>query len=80
MAAPLAALRADDVGADVEALLDVLRVPDHVHVEDVVLVELLDDVGGGYADGGDEEFRAGFDDDVGEGVEFAFGVVVAGLR
>ena len=62
VSASLAALRADDVGADVEAFLHVLGVSDHVHVEDSGFVEALDDVDWGDADGGDEEFGAGVDD------------------
>ena len=50
---------------------------DHIHVEDAGFVETLDDVLGGYADGGDEELGAGVDDDGDEFVEFAFGVVIA---
>jgi hypothetical protein len=38
VATTLATLRADDIGADVEALLDMLGVADHVHVEDAGLV------------------------------------------
>ena len=79
MSAALAALRADQVRAPLEALLDVLRVPDHVHVQDVVLVEFVDDGLRGDAHGGDEELRAGLDDDVDQLAELAFGVVVAGL-
>lgn len=59
MAASFAALGADHVDAYVEAFLDVLRVPDHVHVENAGFVEALDDVDWGHADGGDEEFGAG---------------------
>lgn len=80
VAAALAALRADDVDAGGKALLHVLGVPDHVHVEDAGAVELLDDGLGRHADGGDEEFGAGFDDDVDEVVELALGVVVAGIQ
>ena len=78
MATALTALGADQVGTDVEAFLDVLGVADHVHVEDAVLVQLVDDGFGRDADGGDEESGAGFDDDVDQLVELAFGVVVAG--
>ena len=78
MAASFAALGADQVGADVETFLHVLRVPDHVHVEHAGFVETLDHVLGWDADGGDEEFGAAVDDDADEVVEFALGVVVAG--
>jgi hypothetical protein len=75
--ASLTALGADDVDAEVEALLDVLWVPDHVHVEDAGLVEAVDDGLGWDADGGDEELGPGLDHDVDELVELALGVVVA---
>lgn len=78
VAATLATLSADDIDTEVEALLDVLGVADHVHVEDAVLVELLDDVLGGDTDGGNEELGAGLDDDVNQLVKLALGVIVAG--
>lgn len=77
VAAALTALGADDVGADVEALLDVLDVANHVHVQDAGLVQLLDDGLGRHADGADEQLGAGLDDDVDEAIELALGVVVA---
>jgi len=52
-------------------------VADHVHVQDAGLVQPLDDVLGGHADGGDKELGAAVDDDGDELVELAFGVVVA---
>jgi hypothetical protein len=78
VAAALAALGADHVDAEVEALLDVLGVADHVHVEDAGRVQFLDDGFGRNADGADEELGAAVDDDVDELVELALGVVVAG--
>lgn len=77
VAAALAALRADDVDADVDALLDVLDVADHVHVEDARGVELVHDGLGGHADGGDEDLGLLLNDDVDELVELALGVVIA---
>jgi hypothetical protein len=77
VATALAALRADDVDAEVEALLDVLGVADHVHVQDASLVQLLDDGLGGHPDGANEQLGAGVDDDVDELVQLALGVVVA---
>ncbi|UKZ60312.1 uncharacterized protein TrAtP1_001592 [Trichoderma atroviride] len=77
VAAALTALGADDVGADVEALLDVLDVANHVHVQDAGLVQLLDDGLGRHADGTDEQLGAGLDDDVDEAIELTLGVVVA---
>lgn len=73
----LTTLSADDIDTEVEALLDVLGVADHVHVDDAVGVELVDDVLGGNTDGGDEELGTGLDDDVDELVELALGVIVA---
>jgi hypothetical protein len=64
VATALASLGTDQVDADVKAFLDVLGVADHVHVEDAVFVELLDDVLGGDADGGDKELGAAVNDDL----------------
>lgn len=75
--ATLATLRADDVDAEIETFLDVFGVSNHVHVEDTCFVELLHDVRGWNADGGDEETCAGVDYYVGELVELAVRVVVA---
>lgn len=76
MAATFAALRTDHIRTDVKALLDVLGVADHVHIENACLVESVDDWFRGHTDGGDEEFGAGVDDNVNELVKFALGVVV----
>lgn len=73
----LTTLGADNVDAEFEALLDVLGVSDHVHVENAGLVELLDDVLGWNTDGTDEEFGSALDDDINKLVELSFGVVVA---
>lgn len=75
--ATLTTLGADDIDADVEGLLDVLGVADHVHAEDAGTVELLDNGLGGDTDGGDEELGTALDDDIDELVELALGVVVA---
>jgi hypothetical protein len=80
VAAALAALCADHVDAEVEAFLDVLGVPDHVHVEDAGFVQFLDNGFGRDADGADEELGARVDDDVDELVQLALCVVVAGAR
>lgn len=80
VAAALATLGADDVDANVNALLGVLDVADHVHVQDAGLVQAVDDVLGGDTDGRDEELGTGLDDDVDELVELALGVVVAAQR
>jgi len=73
----LATLSADEIDAELEALLDVLGVTDHVHVEDAVLVELVNDGLGWDTNGRDEETGARLDDDVDEVIELALGVVVA---
>lgn len=80
VATTLATLGADDVDTNVNALLGMLDVANHVHVEDAGLVQAVDDVLGGDTDGGDEELGAGLDDDVDELVELALGVVVAAQR
>ena len=77
MTTPFTALGTDHVCADVEAFLDVFGVADHIHIEDACFVEALNDVHGWDADGGDEEFGAGVNDDGDKVVEFAFCVVVA---
>lgn len=77
VATTLATLGADDINADLKALLDVLGVTDHVHGEDTGAVQTVDDSLGGNTDGGDEELRAALDDDVDELVKLALGIVVA---
>lgn len=77
MAASLAPLSANHVGADIEAFLYVLRVSDHIHVEDACFMEAVDDVAGRDADGGDEEFGPRVDYNGYEVVEFTFCVIVA---
>ena len=51
------------------------RVANHVHVQDAVFVEPLDDMLGCNANGGDEDFGLLGNDDVHKLVERAFGVV-----
>ena len=73
----LTTLSANDINADIEALLDVLGVTDHVHAEDAGTVELLNHSLGGNTDGGDEEFGTAVDDDIDELIELALGIIVA---
>ncbi len=73
----LTSLGADEIDTELEALLDVLWVADHVHVQDAVGVELVNDCLWWDTDGGDEELGAGFDDDVDELAELTLGVIVA---
>ena len=71
----LAALCADDIRAGLACLVCVLRVTDHVHVQNAVGVEFVNYVFWRDADGGDEELRATFDDDVDEFIQTAFSIV-----
>lgn len=77
VAATLATLGADEINTKLEALLDMLGVSDHVHVENSGLVELLNNVLGWDTDGGDEETSTRVDDNVNEGIELSLGVIVA---
>ena len=73
----LTTLGADDIDTDVNALLDVLDVANHVHVGNTSLVELVDDGLGGDTDGRDKQLGAGLDNNVDELIELALGVIVA---
>jgi len=75
----LTTLCANDVDAEIEALLDVLGVANHVHVKDAGFVETVDDMLGRDTDGGDEELGAAVDDDANELVEFALSIIVVCL-
>lgn len=77
MSTTLATLRADNVDIKSETLGHVLGMTDHVHVEDAIRVEFIDDGLGGNTDGGDKELGAGADDDVDELAELALCVIVA---
>lgn len=73
----LTTLCADDINAEFEALLHMLGVANHVHVEDAGLVESLDNMLGRNTDGRDEQFCARVDDDAYEFVELALCVIIA---
>lgn len=77
VASTFSSLCANHVHAQIKALLDVLRMSDHVHVEHSSLVELLHNVLWWDTDGRDEETGAGLDCNVNQLVELALGVVVA---
>ena len=77
MSAALAALGTNHVGAHVKAFLDVLRVANHVHVEDTVLVESIYDMFRRNADSGDEKLSTGINDYGNEVVQFPFRVIIA---
>lgn len=76
MASALAGLCADEVAADVDGLLDVLWVADHVHDGDACGVQAVDSLARGNADCGDEEGGLFGDDDVDELGKLALCVVV----
>lgn len=77
MSTTLTTLCADHVNTESEALGNVLGVTDHVHVEDTVCVELVNDSLGWHTDGGNEKLSTGLDDNVNELAELALGVIVA---
>lgn len=77
VASTFSSLGANHIHAQIKALLHVLRMSDHVHVEHASLVELLHDVLWWDTDGRDEETGAGLDCNVNQLVELALGVVVA---
>jgi hypothetical protein len=60
--------------------LRVFGVTNHVHVQDAMLVEPINNGLGGNTDGGDEELSAALDDDIDEFVELSLCVVVAMKR
>lgn len=72
----LTSLRANDVAASVNGLLDVLGVPDHVHDRDTGFVEFINSPLGRNANSGHE--KAGFllDNDLDELGELTFCVIV----
>ena len=77
MSTPFAALSADNVGADIKALLHMFGMSDHIHIEDTRFVKALDDIFGGNADGRDKELGARVDDDGYQLVQLTFGIIVA---
>ena len=74
----LAALCADEIRTESKALWHMLGVADHVHVEDAMLVQSVDDGLWRYTDSRDEKLSTTIDDNADELVELALGVVVAG--
>lgn len=80
VATTLTTLSADDVDANIQALLNVFRVADHVHVQDAMLVKAFNDMLRGNTDSGDEEFGATVDDYGDQLVKLALGVIIASTR
>jgi hypothetical protein len=75
--ASFAALGTDNVNPEVETLLDVLGVANHVHVEDAICVKLVNDGFRRNTDSRYEEFGARVNNDVHELIELAFRIVIA---
>ena len=75
--ATLTSLGADNISAAVEGLLNVLGVANHVHAEDIGLVEAVDDVLWWDTDGGHKEFGTALDDNGDKLIEFSLGIIIA---
>jgi hypothetical protein len=73
----LTTLCANNINAKVEALLHMFWVANHVHVEDAILVEAVNDGFGWNTDGGNKELGTAVDDDINKLVKLALCVVVA---
>src|ERR1700760_3505525 len=70
-------LSADNVNTELQALLDVLWMANHVHVENAVLVKLINDSLWWDTNSRDEKFGARFNNNINELAKLALGVVVA---
>lgn len=77
VATTLTTLGADDIDIKVKALLDVLGVSDHVHVQHAVLVKLLHDGARRDTDSADKQSGAAFNDDINKRIELSVGVIMA---
>ena len=77
MASTFAALGTDNIGTTVECLLYVFGMTDHVHVEDTMLVEFLNNMLWWDTDGRDKELSTRLNDNVNELVKLTLGVIVA---
>ena len=75
MPASLAALCANDIRTGLARFMRMLRVADHVHVQDAVGVELVDDGLRRDAHRGDKELGSTLDDDVDQVVQCTFGII-----
>src|SRR4051812_45087236 len=73
----LTTLCTDYISSHLEAFLNVLRVTDHIHVQNAGFVKFLDDRFRGHANRRDEKLGSGVDYDVNEFIELSFCVVVA---
>ena len=76
----LTTLGADDIDTNLEAFGDVLWVADHVHVQNTMLVEPVNNFLWWYTDGRDKELSTRVNDYVDEFTQFALSVVVTGVH
>jgi hypothetical protein len=70
-------LSTDDINTEVETLLDVLWVSNHVHVNDTGVVKTVDNMLRWHTNSGNEKLSTAFDDDGDELIQFALGIIVA---
>jgi hypothetical protein len=73
----LSSLGADDINAEIEALLDVFGVANHVHVQDTGLVESVDDMLWGDTNGRNEQLCSALNNNGNELVQLALGIIIA---
>lgn len=73
----LTTLSTNDIDAEVQALLHMLWVSDHVHVENAGLMNTFDDMLRWHTNSRDEEFGSAVDDDIDKLIELTLGVIVA---
>lgn len=79
MSSAFSSLRADNINTNVECLLDVFRVADHVHNGDASFVKLLNDLLCRNTDGANEKCSLLLDDDVNKFRKLSFCVVELGV-
>lgn len=77
VATSLSSLSANDIHTSVKALLDVLRVADHVHIEDTSGMQTVNDMLWWDTNSRDKEAGFAFDDNINKLVQLALRVVVA---
>lgn len=69
------ALRTDDVCASLTRLCHMLGMTDHVHIQDAILVEFVDDVLWSHTYGGHKQFSTSRNDDINQLVQRSFGII-----
>ena len=77
MAAAFATLCANHINAYVQALLDVLWMADHVHVQNTGLVKSFNHIFGRNAHSRHEKLGAAINDYADEFIKLAFSVIIA---